>query len=271
MNVLKGFCLAFTTYSRIPMIHVYPNKENMRYLLCYFPLVGAAIGGLLMLWYWICLNLGINNMCFAAVAAVLPVLITGGIHTDGFMDTRDALSSWGSKQRKQEILNDPHVGAFAVISVVVYYVIMFGFFCEVTIYGQVGMIGLAYVISRALCGMEIALMRPAKNTGMLYELSSATNKAAAIIVNIIFLGVCAFLMTMISPYISFFLFIAIILLTMYYKFFVAKRMGGISGDTCGYFIQMCEIVTIVVIIMGEKVAPLISHLLTPILTIIPLT
>ena len=44
-----------------------------------------------------------------------PVLVTGGIHLDGFLDTADALSSWQPWEKKLEILKDSHAGAFAII------------------------------------------------------------------------------------------------------------------------------------------------------------
>ena len=66
MRILKSLCLAFSMYSKIPMPNVYWNKENMRYVICFLPLVGAVIGGILMLWFTVCLKLNINNACFAA-------------------------------------------------------------------------------------------------------------------------------------------------------------------------------------------------------------
>lgn len=44
----------------------------------------------------------------------MPLLVTGGIHIDGFSDTMDALSSHAERQKKLEIMDDPHIGAFGV-------------------------------------------------------------------------------------------------------------------------------------------------------------
>ena len=49
------------------------------------------------------------------MAAALPLLVTGGIHADGFCDTVDALSSHAEREKMLEILKDSHCGAFAVI------------------------------------------------------------------------------------------------------------------------------------------------------------
>ena len=252
MRILKSLCLAFSMYSKIPMPNVYWSKENMRYVICFLPLVGAVIGGILMLWFTVCLKLNINNACFAAVAAAIPVFVTGGIHADGFIDTSVALSSYCNKQKKLEILSDPHVGAFGIISAVMYYLLYFGFMNEITIYGETAMIGLGFVMSRALCAIEIVLMKTAKNTGLLYEFSSSINKAVTLIVTILMLAACGLVMIFLSPYIGGAVLFFLILLLLYYKFFIAKKIGGITGDTCGWFIQMCELITVIVIVIGGR-------------------
>ena len=239
-------------YSKIPMPNVYWSKENMRYVICFLPLVGAVIGGILMLWFTVCLKLGINNACFAAVAAAIPVFVTGGIHADGFIDTSDALHSYGNKQKRLEILSDPHVGAFGIISAVMYYLLYFGFMNEITIYGETAMISLGFVMSRALCAIEIVLMKTAKNTGLLYEFSSSINKAVTLIVTILMLAACGLVMIFLSPYIGGAVLLMLMLLVLYYKFFIAKKIGGITGDTCGWFIQMCELITVIVIVIGGR-------------------
>ncbi len=252
MRILKSLCLAFSMYSKIPMPNVYWSKENMRYVICFLPLVGAVIGGILMLWFTVCLKLNINNACFAAVAAAIPVFVTGGIHADGFIDTSDALHSYGNKQKRLEILSDPHVGAFGIISAVMYYLLYFGFMNEITIYGETAMISLGFVMSRALCAIEIVLMKTAKNTGLLYEFSSSINKAVTLIVTILMLAACGLVMIFLSPYIGGAVLLMLMLLVLYYKFFIAKKIGGITGDTCGWFIQMCELITVIVIVIGGR-------------------
>ena len=65
-------------------------------------------------------NLALEKMCFAFVGLAIILLVTGGIHMDGYMDTMDALHSYGNREKKLEILKDSHIGAFAVIMTVLY-------------------------------------------------------------------------------------------------------------------------------------------------------
>ena len=54
MNILRSIVMAFCMFSRIPMPNVEWKNENMRYMLCAFPLVGAVIGLILWLWQLLC-------------------------------------------------------------------------------------------------------------------------------------------------------------------------------------------------------------------------
>ena len=46
-DVLRSAAMAFLMFSVIPMPRVEWKKENMRYMLCCLPLVGAVIAGAL--------------------------------------------------------------------------------------------------------------------------------------------------------------------------------------------------------------------------------
>ena len=54
MRLMRAIAIAFSTYSRIPMPRVDWSEENQRYSMCFFPLVGLAVGLALWLWLWLC-------------------------------------------------------------------------------------------------------------------------------------------------------------------------------------------------------------------------
>ena len=115
MPLLESLGVALSTYSAIPVPQFQWNERNMKYAICFFPAVGLFCGAGLALWWWLAKTLEIGAVLFAAGAVALPILITGGIHMDGFMDTVDALSSHQTRERKLAILKDPNCGAFAVL------------------------------------------------------------------------------------------------------------------------------------------------------------
>lgn len=104
----------------------------------WFPLVGLLLGAILacadLLLHAAFPLLSTNSapvdrefpplLTSALLTAVLAVL-TRGLHLDGFMDTCDALLGGFERERRLEILRDPHVGAFAVVGIVILLLIKF--------------------------------------------------------------------------------------------------------------------------------------------------
>ena len=122
MTVLQTIAVAFAMFSALPVPQFEWNEKNMRYAMCAFPLIGLVCGGL----WCLCGVLPLPGLARAAAFCLVPVAVTGGIHLDGYADTSDALSSYGDREKKLEILKDSHCGAFAVIRLCCYFVAYFG-------------------------------------------------------------------------------------------------------------------------------------------------
>ena len=83
----------------------------------WFPLVGLGIGSVLFLVHgslagW--LPSGLLGACLLSLWAFM----TGGLHLDGLSDFFDGMFVTGDRRRRLEIMKDPHVGAFAVVGLV---------------------------------------------------------------------------------------------------------------------------------------------------------
>ncbi len=145
----NSLVLAFAMYSSVPVPRADWEKENMRFVLCCFPLVGAVLGMLTYGWSIVCIYLPVGQLLRTAIYVLLPVLVTGGIHLDGFLDTCDALHSYAPRERKLEILKDPRAGAFAVICGISLFVLNFGLWSQLSMQG-VRSLSMGFVISRCL-------------------------------------------------------------------------------------------------------------------------
>lgn len=115
MKLLKAMVIAFSIYSKIPVPQFEWKEEDMEYMMCFFPWIGGVIGLFFYGWTVLCEKLVIGNVCYALIAAAIPLMISGGFHVDGYMDTMDAFHSYQSREKKLEILKDSHIGAFAAI------------------------------------------------------------------------------------------------------------------------------------------------------------
>ena len=104
MKLLKAMVIAFSIYSKIPVPQFEWKEEDMEYMMCFFPWIGGVIGLLFYGWAVLCEKLAIGNVCYALIAAAIPLMISGGFHVDGYMDTMDAFHSYQSREKKLEIL-----------------------------------------------------------------------------------------------------------------------------------------------------------------------
>ena len=98
-SLWNSFKIAFAMFSKIPMPQADWSEENMRYMLCFFPFVGAAVGVVMLGVEWLCRYFGMSNGFIAVALVLVPVIVTGGIHVDGLLDTSDALSSWRDREK----------------------------------------------------------------------------------------------------------------------------------------------------------------------------
>ena len=105
-SLIDSLFIAVSMYSSVPVPYAEWNDRNMRNAMCFFPLVGAFCGAALIALWKICILININPMLFGAFAVLANVIITGGIHIDGFCDTSDALLSRRPQEEKLKILKD---------------------------------------------------------------------------------------------------------------------------------------------------------------------
>ena len=157
----------------------------MRWCICFLPLVGAVIGAVQWAAYIVLTHFSFGRVFRAAVLTVLPVLLSGGIHMDGYMDTCDAIHSYGSREKRLEILKDPHVGAFAVIGAFVYFILDFGIWSEAG-KEEMPLLCLLFVVSRAFSAFAAVTFPKAKKDGMLrQETDPAAKSTAAVMAAVI--------------------------------------------------------------------------------------
>ena len=168
MTFLRSLVLAFSSFSSIPMPQLEWREDNMKYLMCCFPFVGLAIALALAAWAWLAGALGFGALLTGAGVALVPVLVSGGIHLDGFCDVIDAQTSHGSPERKREILKDPHTGAFAAIGVMCYLVAYVAFASELVLdWRIVVLLGGMHVVSRCLSSIATLAFPTSTSEGML--------------------------------------------------------------------------------------------------------
>ncbi len=240
MHILKSLVIAFSIYSKIPVPQFEWKEEDMKYMLCFFPWIGAVIGVCIYLWNYLCGIYDIGKICYTLIGTAIPLIITGGFHVDGFMDTMDALHSYQPKEKKLEILKDSHIGAFAVIMLATYGLIYIGAFSEITDIRLLKIVGAGFFLSRCLSGIGVVSFPAAKNDGMLCRFAQSSVKNTVKWMLYLQSAACICFMLFTSVYAGTAVAAAAILTFAYYYYRTQKEFGGITGDTAGWFVLVCE-------------------------------
>lgn len=253
MQVIKGFFIAFSLYSRIPVPQFPWKEEDMKYALCFFPWVGAVIGICMGVWNRMCVICEMGEIARVTVGTAIPLLVTGGFHVDGFLDTMDALHSYQPREKKLEILKDSHIGAFAVILFTVYGLLYVGALSEIQDTRILNIVYGGFFLSRCLSGISVVTFPLAKRDGMLAHEAGSASAGTVQIILYLQSAVCIGWMIFWFAAAGIFTAAAAFAAFGYYYRRCRKEFGGITGDTAGYFVLLCEICMILAAAFAESV------------------
>lgn len=251
MTIIKSILIAFAMYSKIPLPMIDWDKRYMKYAICFFPLVGSIIGLIIFAFWKLQSFLNIGVFFRSVIILLIPILVTGGIHLDGFMDTMDAINSYQPKEKKLEILSDPHLGAFSVITFIVYILLMLAFLTEINNIDYIITLCFTYTLSRGLSGYAATTLKNAKSEGLLYAFTSDLDAKKAKIILIFFIIAPIVCICFVNLFLSIFILIWSISFFFIYKRKAYKHFGGITGDLEGWYLCINEIMFIIIIAAFE--------------------
>lgn len=244
--------MAFSMFTCLPMPEMEWKEKNMKYMLCALPLVGLFIGSVLVVWQQMCDILGMGRWVYAAGLTLLPVVLSGGIHMDGFCDTVDALASHAPAEKKRAILKDSNAGAFAVIYTAAYFVAYFALCTEVNIRAiSAFVLCMHQVLSRSLGALAGVVLPSSGQTGLLSAFKNASSQKAAFIL-LMCCSLSAGVMIGVSVISGIVCTLAAILCFVYVAVMSKKQFGGMSGDLAGYIITLSQLVMLGCFIFTEK-------------------
>lgn len=229
------------------------NKENATYyMLCFFPLYGIIIGAVMYALSILCLHFGFGQSCYALIGAVVPVFMGGGAHLRDFMGISDVLSSILSGEKKPEQKNDP-IGAYAVIAAASYYLLYAGGLALIWKDRQLALLGIGYVISRTLHSMAFVWFPEAKKERQLYTPVSLRQKRALRVILSVILALCFCTCIAISPIMGMLEALLCMWVWTYFYYMSRRMFGGITKESAGYFLALCELVAVLFIGMFGRV------------------
>lgn len=253
MGLLKSLALAISCFTHLPVPRVEWNEDNMRYMMMWFPFIGFIVGLFVALWILVSDLVGFGVVLRAVGITIVPLAVTGGFHLDGFMDVIDAQMSHAEPEKKRAILKDSHIGAFAAMFVAGYLLLYFGFASELPFdWRYAVLIACLHVMSRCGSGFATTVFWGNGHAGTLTSFRDSADVRATVTVMVVSFIVATGVAIAFSPLTGIVMAIAEALLLVWLNWFAQKNFGGMSGDLAGFFLQLCELVLLVCIVIVSK-------------------
>lgn len=249
MKWFKGLLINFQFFSSIPIPMSLPmDKVHLEKAIKTFPLLGIFQGGV----YALLLFLVVEYSPFSDLTATMAIwlagiLVTGGIHLDGWMDTSDAFFSYQEKEKRLEIMSDPRTGAFGVLSVVSLLALKFFFIYEIILMKETPTYFLLCVLpffSRAVMGTLLLKGKAAKEGGLGSLFKNAANGSTlySYLVYLILLASFSYMLGQVEL-IGIILFLIISVFTfLYLQKKTISWFGGTTGDVFGASVEGTELI-----------------------------
>ena len=243
---MRGFLIALQFLTRVPVY--WPRgitQEELPRSMLYYPAVGLLIGLVLA---------AVNHAgsaffprgLLAAGLLLIPILLTGGLHLDGFADTVDGFYGGRSREAILAIMKDSHIGAMGVI-------------------GLIGLLLFKFSLLQSL-GPDIMspalILMPALGRWSMVVVASTTTYARSEGTGQAFVGhistrewlgatfltviTALFLMRLLKATI---LCLMVLLMTFALATLMKRKIGGATGDTLGATNEIIEVLALLIVFM----------------------
>jgi adenosylcobinamide-GDP ribazoletransferase len=210
----------------------------------YFPLVGLLLACLLWLLVLLLMPL-VPQLALAALLVVGLVILTGGLHLDGLMDTCDGLFGGSTRERKLEIMRDSRVGSFGVLGGACILMLKFALFASVS--GHALPLALLVALPSARWAMVLALrvFPSARPTGLGAAFHQAVTTERLVLAGIVALAI----VLVAGQLIGLIVWVTVTLTTLVLGLWITRSIGGLTGDSYGAIAEVVEVVALLVLVM----------------------
>ncbi len=241
--------LSFLTILPVPA-RTWRSRTLVGHALSWFPFVGLVLGGMLAL---AALGLGtvLPPAVVAALVLTLGVLLTGGLHLDGLIDSCDGLFCVRSPEQRLAIMRDSHTGAFGVLGAVCLLLIKFAALFALVAGDQrlvLGGLVLAPVLSRwamVIAAVGFPYGRPGPSLGSSFHEGAGRFQLAAASLSALLVVMLVSSTLQIGLWMGLATLVSTAMLTVLLARFALRRLPGLTGDIYGATNEVIEAVVLV--------------------------
>lgn len=220
------------------------RPEDFGRSVAFFPLVGAVIGGLLAGFGLLAGGL-VPVHVLAAVIVIGEILLTGGLHCDGFMDTMDGIFSGRSRERMLEIMKDSRVGANGVAAFGSLLLLKWSLVLDLPAASLSGALFAMPVLGRLAMVAGVTLFPYARPEGMGKAFAGFAGRSTLTVA-----GLSAIILMTPLGRPALLALAAAVVFALVFGRYVSARLGGLTGDVYGAITELTELVVLLVFVLA---------------------
>lgn len=243
-KLYKSFLMALNMFTILPTPYVEWDDEGVKNMMKFYPIIGLIVGALWGMVYFLLDFFHCPIVLKSVLIMIVPFVVTGMLHLDGFMDVCDAILSRRDREEKLRILKDSRTGAFSVISLIILFFLQFG-----GVYSIVEkninfyLLIIIPIVSRSVVAYFLLSRKTIKESTLGSYFKKGTNIKDRIIM-IISLLIMSIISFVLLKWYGILLVILVVLAVTWAVEKCKKEFGGISGDVAGFALVIGEVLGI---------------------------
>lgn len=239
---MKLFLAAVSFLTRVPLPRRFVSTvADVGRSARWFALIGALIGSVYWFAMW-ALSPLLPAMVVAVLIMVLEALLTGAIHLDGLADMADGFGGGSSREDVLRIMRDHAIGAYGATALALAILLKVTAIAALIdrqragpylvlspTLGRWSTVMLSYLLPYARCS-ELEGRRP---EGSVVEHVTWREIAIATAISLVIVG-C------LDPWRGVLIWLIVIAISGIFALVCRRRIGGLTGDTLGANLEICE-------------------------------
>lgn len=237
MFILKNIKLAISFYTRLPIATNTLEYSQLPQAAIYLPIIGWLVGGGTAAAFYVSALLW-SKVTAIIIALITGVLLTGGLHEDGFADVCDGFGGGYDKARILAIMKDSHIGVYGVLGLL----LLLGL--KISVLSELPTANLPLIL---LAGHSVSRFAPLLLMHY-YDYARIDNSKVVAAVytpnkkELVVAAVCAGLPLLLLPALCSLAILTVLCVNYWLGLYFYRHIGGYTGDCLGASQQIAEII-----------------------------